>query len=272
MKTSFFLIICMAALMAAVCSAEVVYSSLPPTGTPNTPSLGYQATSTYGFGNGVVLASGPAQLSNARIYMSNWALESTYEPVGTTAGFVVNTTLRFYNVGAGNTVGSEFGSVNADQLIAWRPEADPSCGTGWKASNGQCYNGLGQLISFDLGGLAAPDQFIWRLDFNTQSYGANPTGVDGPYNSLNVGTSNGATVGSDLVADSAYWNTTVAGFYNDGGAGGTGTFRLDQGGWGGYTPAAEFSTAAVPEPASWGLLITAVFGICLSMRKSNVRA
>jgi len=34
-----------------------------------------------------------------------------------------------------------------------------------------------------MGGLVVPQQFIYGLAFNTETWGANPTGVDGPYDS-----------------------------------------------------------------------------------------
>jgi hypothetical protein len=43
----------------------------------------------------------------------------------------------------------------------------------------------------------------------------------------------------------AYVNYAFAGFYSDGGAGGTNTFRTDTG-WTGFAPSAEFTTFAVP--------------------------
>jgi hypothetical protein len=76
-------------------------------------------------------------------------------------------------------------------------------------------------------------------------------------------------VGSDLVANSAYWNTLVAGFYGDGGAGGVGTFRLDAGAWEGYDPAADFEGVSVPEPASVLLLGTLVLGLAFRMRRKQ---
>jgi hypothetical protein len=243
-------------------SADVVYSTMPTPIPPNVPSLGYQATQTAEFGQGVDLSSsGGATLGSAQVLMSNWALESTYEPVGTSAGFTVPLTLNLYNVGPGDSVGSLISSTTIDALINWRPEASSGCtGGAYMASDGNCYNGQDQVVTFNLANVAVPQQFIYGLAFNTQTWGANPTGTTGPYNSLNFGLLGDGTnpvtpfVGTDISPNSAYWNTSTAGYYGDGGAGGTDTFRLDANNWQGYDPAVTFfSSSAVPEPRNVGL-------------------
>jgi hypothetical protein len=45
-----------------------------------------------------------------------------------------------------------------------------------------------------------------------------------------------------------FWNTSYAGFYADGGAGGVGTFRQDTN-WAGDVPAVQF-TATAPSPTN----------------------
>jgi hypothetical protein len=134
---------------------------------------------------------------------------------------------------------------------------------------------LGQVVTFSLGGLSVPAQFIYGLAFNTTDYGADPTGIAGPYDSLNFGLIGDGvdpvtpSVGSDLVANSAYWNTSYAGFYGDDGLGGVGTFRLDANDWEGYDPAIAFSVAAVPEPAAIMLLGTVAFVFLLLVRRRS---
>jgi hypothetical protein len=222
--------------------------------------LGFESDSAAEFGQGVSIGSSAA-LTAAHILMSDWALESTYEGVGLTTGFDVPLTLTLYTVGSSNSVGAVIWSGSIDAHILWRPEASAGCGTAWLAADGKCYNGLAQTVTFSMDSVVVPSQFIWGLSFNTSDYGASPTHVLGPYDSLNVGTSGGASIGSDLVANSAYWNTSYGPFYGDGGAGGTGTFRLDQGAWAGYDPAAEFD--AVPEPGSFGMMIGAALTLGL---------
>jgi hypothetical protein len=240
--------------------ADVVYSTMPTPVPPNVPSLGYQATQTAEFGQGVDLStSGGATLGSAQVLMSDWALESTYETVGTSTGFTVPLTLNLYNVGPSDSVGSLISSTTLDALITWRPEASAGCGSAYRASDGNCYNGLAQVVTFDLGNVVVPQQFIYGLAFNTETWGANPIGTDGPYDSLNFGLIGDGTdpvtpfVGTDISPNSAYWNTSTAADYGDGGAGGVDTFRLDANDWQGYDPAVTFSSSTVPEPRSVGL-------------------
>jgi hypothetical protein len=90
------------------------------------------------------------------------------------------------------------------------------------------------VVTFNLGGVTVPDQLIYGIAFNTETYGASPIGPpSGPWDSLNFGFVGAPTVGSNPLPDTAYWNTTTAGNYADSGAGGTGTFRQDTG-WAAY--------------------------------------
>jgi hypothetical protein len=263
--------------------ADVLYSTMPSPVPVNVPSLGYEATSTAEFGQGIALAGGgAASLSSVDVLMSDWALESTYETVGTSTGFYVPLTLNLYNVGPGDSVGSLIDTDTIDAFIQWRPEADPiACGSAFLGSDGQCYNGLAQVVTFDLSNVDVPNQFIYGLAFNTTDYGSNPTGVPGPYESLNFGLMGDGvdpvtpSTGSDLVANSAYWNTSQASFYLDGGAGGVGIFRLDANDWEGYDPAVTFngSVSAVPEPHDVGLF-AGLMVLCFSffVRRRNRRA
>lgn len=87
---------------------------------------------------------------------------------------------------------------------------------------------------------------IISVSYNTSDYGETPqrpqpcdsTSAGCPYDSLNVGLEDetGATVGNQPLPEDAFLNSTWSGAYCDGGAGGTGTFRLDEGCWTGQQP------------------------------------
>ncbi len=231
----------------------VVYNSIPDPLPYNLPSQPYQAQSTAEFGELIQFAGTGVVLTDATVMMSDWALASTYGSQD--PGWYHDITLNLYNVGPGNTVGSLIASVTEEAFIPWRPEADPSCSDGaWLAPNGTCYHGLGFTIDFPLNNIAVPNQIIYGLALNTFTWGYQPIGHDGPFDSLNFALS-GTTplVGSNPLPGTAYWNTTTA-FYADNGAAGTGTFRQDTGSnWSKYAGAISFAAADTPEPGTVGL-------------------
>jgi hypothetical protein len=213
--------------------ASVVYNAIPSPLPPNVASVGYEATSTSEFGDYVHLTStNPNRVLNAvTVTMSDWALYSDYSSDGRYAGNSVTwshpITVNIYSSSL-----ALLATKTQNVTIPWRPVADASCGTAWKASNGNCYNGLAFNATFDLSSLSLtlPSDVIVGVAYNTADYGQTPIGLAGPYNSLNVGVPTGqtATVGSDDNADNVFWNTSYAPFYADGGVpGGVGIFRQD---------------------------------------------
>jgi hypothetical protein len=245
-----------------------IYDSIPGVLPTNLPSLGYQATSTSQAGDYVQFAGSDRVLTQVTVTMSNWALESTYQPVGTSVGYMVPLTFNIYGVdhsSATPAVGALIGSQTVNAQITWRPEATPGCGTGF-AGVGGCFNGLAQNVTFDFSGTVVPDEVIWGLAFNTQSYGTSPTGVPGPYNSLNLALNDisGPSVGTDENPDGIFWNTSHQPFLTTGVAG---TFGEDSG-WTPYVPAVQFE--AVPEPKGIAaLFIPLLAGLIFLRQRGN---
>jgi hypothetical protein len=189
----------------------VFYSSLPVPLPPNTVSESYEADAVSEFGGLVQLAGGPAILPFATVAMSDWNYESEWTAylngtTITTAGFYLPLTLNLYDLGAGDSVGPLFASYTIpDAFIPWRPEPSAVCvndpnnyNNAWLGPNGHCYNGSLSTVTFDLGGVSAPGEFIYGVTFNTRDSGYSPTHVLGPYDSLNFGlTASSPSVGSN---------------------------------------------------------------------------
>lgn len=262
-----------------------VFNSIPSPMPGNVPSQGYQCCGTSELGDEIRLeADTPRRAGNLTVLMSSWSLHSNYLSMPA-AGYEHPFTISLYADQASALARSPFATVTQTSVVPWRPEADPTCagGTAWRASPTQCFNGFAFTLNFDLRhlNLDLPDQFIWGLAFNTNTWGYAPLGVSGPYESLNVGTANvdgvgvPPSVGVDVEPDVAYWNTVHASLYADGGVGGVGVFRPDTN-WAGYQPAARLTTFAMPSSTheckngAWANLVRADFspfknqGACVS--------
>ena len=229
--------------------SEVVYDALPSVSpVTNYPSLGYQATRTVEFGDYVHLEGTNRVLDKVTVTMSNWALYETYSSdsryMNDSDNWTHPITLNIYsnNLDGDGVPDELLATVTQEVVIPWRPVQDDSCDLyggyrGWADSNDNCFNGLAFNAVFDMSSLnvTLPDDVIIGVYYNTQSYGDNPLGVNGPYNSLNVAVPNGQNVsaGTDDNTDNVYWDTTypsyTAGFREDEGwtPNGTVAFKVE---------------------------------------------
>jgi uncharacterized repeat protein (TIGR01451 family) len=248
-----------ASFTPAVAASNIYYNSIPSPLPPNVVSLGFQATQTAEFGELIQFAA-PANraLTQVTVVMSDWALASDWPSFDTGPTWNQPITLILYNVnntGPNPAPGTVIATRTSTFAIPWRPAADPAvCGdmahggnpADWLAPDGNCYSGLAFVITFDFSGVVVPGQIIYGVAYNTETWGANPIGTPGPYESLNLGLNTvPPTVGSNPFPDTAYWNTETPGNYTDGGAAGVGIFRRDTD-WTPYNSAVTFNVATAP--------------------------
>ena len=233
---------------------QTVYDAVLDRLPPNLVSQPFQAQQTAEFGDHIALAGTNRVLQSATVTMSTWAKYSEWAGLPA-AGWQHPITLTVYNVNDNSVdppaLGTPIESITQTFDIPWRPEDTPECRVGaWRPRGKTCYSGMAFNIEFDLTSIGAvPDEFIYGIAYNTQTWGYSPIGEPGPYNSLNVGLIDAddypgqPTVGTDVEPDAVFWNTATAGLYSDGGPGGT--FRRDTG-WTGYTPAVMFAASGTP--------------------------
>ncbi len=238
-------------------AGTIVYNNLPNTIPQSSPSLGFQANHTSEWGDLIQLSSGPAILTSGSILMDDWAHESDYPGVGTDSGWSWPITLNLYNVDDSTGTpqpGSEIYTITEEFNMPWAPVGQ----------TGQDF-----LITFSLPDIAVPSQFIYSVEYNTETFGPDPTGVAGPYVSLNVAANDIAPpqVGIRPNPDSAYLNGNNCAAYSDNCAGGpAGVFRQDTD-WTPYSLAGEFTAdTSTPEPGTFGLLCCAGIFCGLSLR------
>lgn len=240
----------------------VVFNNSPDHLPGNTISHAFQATQTSEFGDGIKFAASPKKhLQNVKVVMSSWACESgagstCVTTPGSTFSFPI--TFNIYQAETGLVPGALIATRTQTFTLKFRPTSDngTNCGgdnTAWfSAADSACYHGLAQRITFNFTGmhLLLPNSIVYGIAYNTSGFGAVPYGyatacfatTQGcPYDSLNVGSEAGlAKRGMDRYPDGVFLDSDTGGQYCDGGSAGTGTFRLDDGCYGGQNPLVRF--------------------------------
>jgi hypothetical protein len=246
--------------------ASVIYSSLVASPLPgNLPSVGAEAYAFNEFGNEVTFAGTNRQLTNVVVTLSSWGCVTGHWYSGdcsTPAGATFSEPIRLtiYNPPAdGKAVpGDVITTVTQTFAVPYRPSASPRCtgdnaGKWWDSSLKTCFNGAAVNVTFNLANVTAPDTVVYGITYNTSHFGyapitdssSCPAGGCG-YDSLNIALSQDPTnvsAGKDTVPGTVWQNSANAGEYCDGGAAGTGTFRLDSptsACWTPYVPAVQF--------------------------------
>lgn len=260
------LILSVAAIMlptqVASAAAETIFDYIPSPLPDNVVSYSYESWGVAEAGDQIEFSTnGPQLLDNAKVVMSVWACETgtawaaeNTVPCVTTPGstFSVPITLNIYDV---NDDMSLVDTTTQTFSIPFRPSSNSECpatenGQGW---GDDCFLGRSHIITFDLTGVVAPDEFVYGVAYNTSSYGYDPVGDEAacaavqyagcPYDLLNLGVEGTSppAVGSDLLPNGIWQYAVFGGSYCDGGEGGTAVFRADNGCWGGLNPLVRFS-------------------------------
>jgi hypothetical protein len=246
--------------LAPICSAGdgesgVAYNAMP-FGAVNcaTYSVGFEADSASELGDEVHLAGSSRELVSLSVLFASWGCQSGHWFSGdcaTTPGatFTHPITATIYAVAdcSGTPCpGAPLATTTGTFTIAYRPSADPVKCTGpdagkwFNTAAGLCKPQISQVLTFAFApGTILPDDVIWTVAFNTTHYGSAPIGEGAacfsssggcPYDSLNVGaeTFTGAPyAGTDVDPNGAFFDSSAAAFYCDGGVGGVGVLRLD---------------------------------------------
>jgi hypothetical protein len=231
MRRLVFFVLCLVALgsvavagTAFAIAGTFAYDSIRSPLPGNVPSQPFQAQQTAEFGDDIQLAGSDRYLSTVTVTMSAWAKHSDWTvDYPSNTGFDHPITLNVYKVdtsGANPELGSLITTTTQTITVPWRPEADPTCATpsAWRQDATHCYNGLAFNATFTLAApVKVPGRIILGIAYNTQSWGETPIGVDGPYNSLNVGLNDvaGPTAGTDSEPDAVFWKTATHSYYSD---------------------------------------------------------
>lgn len=184
-------------LTASPAIAMPVYDNLPNKLPPGLAAEGFETTSTAELGNVVELSKLHRGRRNPRVTfaLSDRACETGGGETCVSAknsSYSWPVTVNLYNAGPGNTLGSLLATQTNSVSIPYRPSASAECATKGKPGEwfdkkiAGCLSGVVFKDSYSFAGLTLPNEVVVGLAYNTQGYGAAPTGVPGPENSLGV--------------------------------------------------------------------------------------
>jgi hypothetical protein len=226
-------ILVLAALAAGAAGAEVIYNNIPG---KSLPALGFQSDSVSEFGGEVQFAGSARTSPTIAVELESYACETGSVATCTSSpgsSFDWPVTLSVYSVGS---LGAPIARITKTFKIPYRPTESAKCPNyGWSKGYGkECNLARGTKIKFKLPGATLPAQAVIAVAYNTDTHGSEPTGEDGPYDSLNVAVNasykcvkeNAATkvceneeyealptapsVGEDPLPEQVFLNTTYA--------------------------------------------------------------
>jgi hypothetical protein len=234
-------------LLVGTASAMTIYNNLPKKRPGNVPSIGFEATSTSQFGGLVEFSKSRRGRRNPKVSfeLSDWACQSGGGESCVSAkksSYSWPVTVNLYD-GTGNVLGSLIASKTQAVTVPYRPSTSAECvakghpGDWLDKRTGECFAGYLFKVTYEFPGVTLPDRAIVGVAYNTQTYGAEPTGTSGPENSLNVGLISVApTTGGDPLPEDVFVNSSWSEMYCEG-ATDIGTFGDSGACWSPYQPA-----------------------------------
>ncbi len=194
-----------AALAAGAASAnEVIYNNIP---SKSLPALGFESDSVAEFGGEVQFGNTARTSPTVSVILESYACQSGSGAACTTASgasFEWPITLSIYKVGS---LGSPIARITREVKVHYRPSASAKCPLEMpedvKGFGKECAFAKATKASFTLPKATLPAQAVIAIAYNTETYGNEPTGLEGPENSLNV------AVNADYVCNPEHLNKTT---------------------------------------------------------------
>jgi hypothetical protein len=188
------------AVAAGTASAALIYNNIPKPLPAMMESESFQLGEASEFGGEVQFAGTARKKPSVTVVMSSWFceygihhLESGAYGGGATcastpgATFQQPITLEIYKAENNEPEGPPIATTKLTFEIPYRPTESKKCpeteeGKGYGK---ECFLAKTHEITFHPE-VTLPAKAIIAVAFNTQGYGSEPTGVEGPYNGLNV--------------------------------------------------------------------------------------
>jgi hypothetical protein len=194
-----------AAVAAGTASAnEVIYNNIP---SKALPALGFESDSVSEFGGAVTFGGSARTSPTISVEMESYACQSGSGAGCTTAmgaSFEWPVTLSIYKVGS---LSSPIARITKTVKVHYRPSASAKCPLEMpedvKGYGKECAFAKATKVSFKLPDATLPAEAVIAVAFNTENYGSEPTGVEGPENSLNV------AINADYVCNAEHVNKTT---------------------------------------------------------------
>lgn len=229
-----------------------VYRNIPNKLSRGMSSIGFEATSTSQFGGLIEASPKHKARANPRVtfVLDDWACQSGGGATCTTkphSTYVWPITVDIYEVGAGNTLGALLASRTEPITVPYQPSTSQQCieqeapGAWFEKKSKECIYGYAFRANVEFPGVTLPSKAIVSVAYDTENYGAEPTGVVGPENSLNVALAEKAPArGADPLPEDVFVDSSWSEMYCAD-ATDVGSFGDSGACWAPYQPAVEVS-------------------------------